>query len=307
MRRTTGRPRRDGSAASWICLWASLLATAALVGACDHGPAASPPPPPVPVATSITISPATATLESLQQTVQLTATVLDQTGRTMTGVGLTWSTSDESVATVDGTGLATSVGDGTATIGAAAGAVTGTAEVTVEQRPVEVRVSPATATLTAVGDTIRLSAEALDANGHPAPGLELSWSTSDEAVATVDGNGLVSAVGAGTATIRASAGSLAATAEVTVEQRATRVRVSPDTATLTAVGDTVRLTAEAFDRNDHPAPAAEFTWTSLDNTVATVDEDGLVTAVALGWTVVRAETGSGAAGARRGGHRAGDG
>ena len=292
MRRTTGRPRRDGSAASWICLWASLLATAALVGACDHGPAASPPPPPVPVATSITISPATATLESLQQTVQLTATVLDQTGRTMTGVGLTWSTSDESVATVDGTGLATSVGDGTATIGAAAGAVTGTAEVTVEQRPVEVRVSPATATLTAVGDTIRLSAEALDANGHPAPGLELSWSTSDEAVATVDGNGLVSAVGAGTATIRASAGSLAATAEVTVEQRATRVRVSPDTASLTAVGDTVRLTAEAFDRNDHPAPAAEFTWTSLDNTVATVDEDGLVTAVALGWTVVRAETGS---------------
>ena len=211
MRRTTGRPRRDGSAASWICLWASLLATAALVGACDHGPAASPPPPPVPVATSITISPATATLESLQQTVQLTATVLDQNGRTMTGVGLTWSTSDESVA-------------------------------------------------------------------------------------TVDGNGLVSAVGAGTATIRASAGSLAATAEVTVEQRATRVRVSPDTASLTAVGDTVRLTAEAFDRNDHPAPAAEFTWTSLDNTVATVDEDGLVTAVALGWTVVLAETGSGAAG-----------
>ncbi|WP_419933684.1 Ig-like domain-containing protein [Candidatus Palauibacter sp.] len=243
----------------------------------------------------VRVSPATATLTAVGDTIRLSAEALDANGHPAPGLELSWSTTDEAVATVDGNGLVTAAGAGTATVIALAGSLAGTAEVTVEQRAVESRVLPAADTLHALGDTLRLSAEALDATGHPVPGVNFTWASDDGAVATVDGNGLVSAVGAGTATIRASAGSLAATAEVTVEQRATRVRVSPDTATLTAVGDTVRLTAEAFDRNDHPAPAAEFTWTSRDDAVATVDEDGLVTAVALGRTVVRAETGSGAA------------
>ena len=52
------------------------------------------------VPTTVTISPATVTLQSLRETVRLTATVRDQHGQNMTGVAVTWASSDASVASV---------------------------------------------------------------------------------------------------------------------------------------------------------------------------------------------------------------
>lgn len=120
-----------------------------------------------------------------------------------------------------------------------------------------------------------------EAIAEAAEKLDLVWTSSDEAVATVDGDGLVTAVGAGTAEIKVSASdvNLSSSCMVTVVVPATGITV-PDKLELVMNGEnTAQLGAEAT-----PEDATDVTlmYTSSDETVATVDETGLVTAVANG-------------------------
>ena len=85
--------------------------------------------------TTITISPATATLVSLGETVRLTATVRNQHGQSVTGITVTWASSDASVARVAGDGLVTAAGNGMVTVTATVGGISDGADITVEQRP----------------------------------------------------------------------------------------------------------------------------------------------------------------------------
>ena len=93
-------------------------------------------------------------------------------------------------------------------------------------QPTSVSVSPPTLTLV-TGEEEALTARVLDQNGNAMTGVAITWSSSQPAVAVVDGSGLVTAVGAGAATITATAGSAQGTSEVAV--------VSPDRAALTAL------------------------------------------------------------------------
>ena len=265
---------------------ALALALVVLATACGEDPVE---PPPVP--TTVTISPETAALVSLGESVQLTATVRDQHGQVMTGVSVTWWSRDASVVTVSSGGLVTAEGNGTAVVEASAGNAVGTAEMTTQQEPAEVRVSPLAEPLVALGDTARLTAEALDANGHAIEGAEFTWSSGDETVATVEGTGLVTAVANGSTSIMAAVEDVSGSAEVTVEQPPVEVRVTPPADTLVALGDTVRLLAEALDANGNGLPGAEFAWSSADEMVVTVDGMGLVVAVSNGSAEVAASFG----------------
>ena len=243
--------------------------------------------------TQLTVTPPTATLTAVGRTVQLSAEVLDQLGRPMSGVSVTWSSGEASVATVDANGLVTAVGNGEVTITAAAGDASGTATITVQQSAQSVAVTPTFDTLTALGDTTRLVATVRDEEGHVVPDPEVSWSTRHTEVVTVDEDGLVTAVGNGRATITVGAGGAVATALVYVIQMAHSVEVTPAVDTLTALGDTVRFTAAAMDANGHAVADAEFAWSSGDERVLTVDADGLVTAVGNGSADVRATSNGG--------------
>ena len=79
----------------------------------------------------------------------------------------------------------------------------------------QVIVTPPAAT-TLVGQTVQLSATPEDASGNPLSGRAVLWATSQTNVATVDGNGLVSALAAGTATITATSEGRSGTAALTV-------------------------------------------------------------------------------------------
>ena len=68
-------------------------------------PTPPPPPPPTPVATRIDISPSSAVLTSVRQTIQLTARVFDQNNAPISSAAVTWASSDTGVATVSGLGL----------------------------------------------------------------------------------------------------------------------------------------------------------------------------------------------------------
>ena len=240
----------------------------------------------------MTVSPASAELSALGDTARFTAEVLDQNGQVMAGTTVTWTSSDRSVAAVDAFGLVTAAANGTATVTATSGSASGTAAVTVAQEVNAVMVEPATDTLVAFGDTVRLVAQAADANGHAVEDAEFAWESGDPSVAGVDAFGLVTAAANGTATVTATSGSASGTAAVTVAQEVNAVMVEPATDTLVAFGDTVRLVAQAADANGHAVEDAEFAWESGDPSVAGVDAFGLVTAAANGTATVTATSGS---------------
>ena len=219
------RRRRDGGRIEGLSAGfaiSAIAATAVLVLSCGDG-AVEPAPPPTPVATTVAVSPASATLSALGETARFTAEVRDQNGQVMAGAAIAWASSNASVASVAASGLATSAGNGTATITATAGSVSGTAAVTVAQVVTAVVLSPVADTLVAFGDTVRLVAQATDANGHGVAAVtEFVWSSSDTLVARVDDSGLVTGVDEGTATITATEGDYSGTAEITTVENTDR-------------------------------------------------------------------------------------
>ena len=205
---------------------------------------------------------------------------------------MVWATSANSVATVDAAGVVTAEGNGTATITASAGPASGVAVVAVSQAIASVEVSPSMTELTSWGETVQLEAEAFDANGHAVTGAVFSWESADIPVAPVDGAGVVTAAGNGTATITSSAGPASEVAVVTVSQAIASVEVSPAMSELTAWGETVQLTAEAFDANGHTVEGAVFSWESADIPVAAVDSLGRVSGVTEGVATITASAGA---------------
>ncbi|MDE2794551.1 MAG: Ig-like domain-containing protein [Gemmatimonadota bacterium] len=200
---------------------AAMLAGMIWGSGCGDG--TEPPPSDPPRPATVTVTPATAQLAALGATVQLTAHVYDQDGQLMAGATVTWASGAPAVATVSSTGLVTATDNGTATVTASAGSASGAAEITVAQEVSSLIVSPDTATLQAIGDTLRLMAETTDANGHAVTSASVVWGSDDETVAAVDSSGLVRAMGEGTATVTASAGSASGAAEITVVPQADRI------------------------------------------------------------------------------------
>lgn len=142
---------------------------------------------------------------------------------------ITWTSSNTGVATVDGNGKVTAKGNGTATITAKTTDGTNlskTCTVTVTTPVTGVSVSPTTLTLN-VGGTYTLSKTISPSD---ASNKNVTWSTSNTAVATVDSNGKVAAVGKGTCTITCTSSyssSYKATCSVTVNQQATGITIVP--------------------------------------------------------------------------------
>ena len=241
------------------------------------------------VVAEVSVSPSADTLVALEDTVRLVGVARDANGHLIDGATFNWASSD---ASVDISGLVTAVGNGGANVIAQAGAASARVAILVKQRVVEVIVSPSAHTLVAFGDTVRLGAEARDANGHVVEGATFSWASSDPRVAMVDTSGLLSVVGSGRARVTTSAGAVSATAEITVAQGVADVSVSPSAHTLVALGDTVRLAAEARDANGYLIEATAFSWASSDASAAPVDALGLVTALGNGRTTVTASVGA---------------
>jgi uncharacterized protein YjdB len=226
---------------------------------------------------------------------QLTATVAPNNA---TNQNISWRSSDETVATVDDTGLITAVGEGTVTITVATedGDFSATCIVTVNPA------SPPTITVTGISlDNTSLSmwvneTQQLIATIEPsdATNQNVSWSSSDESVASVDGAGLITAVGEGTATITATTedGNFSATCIVTANP------VEPATINVTGIsldktsasiwiGETEQLTA-TIEPND--ATNQNVSWVSSVPSVATISNTGLITAVSKGTTTITATT-----------------
>ena len=222
-------------------------------------------------------------------TVTLTATV---TPANATDKSVTWSTSDAAVATVNANGVVTTKKAGKVTITA-----TSNGDKT-KFGSIEITVSAATVPVTSVtvaGDAAMTvdGEQTLTATVAPADATDktVTWKSSDESVATVDKDGVVTAKKAGTVTITATAGGVSGTLHITVTAKpvetvpVTSVEVTVEAGTTVSVGKTLQATATVKPGN---ATNKKVTWKSSDESIATVDANGVITAKKAGKVVITA-------------------
>lgn len=142
-----------------------------------------------------------------------------------------------------------------------------------------------------VGQSATLSAVALDGGGARLNRGGAQWASSAPGVVSVS-NGLIRAIAPGTATITARIGGREGAVPVTVaEEPISRIDLSNGNVALTVGDAPVALTATARTASNRTL-AASFAWTSANPSVARVDGNGLVTAVAPGSTTITASAGN---------------
>ena len=149
------------------------------------------------------------------------------------------------------------------------------------------------------GQTVQLSATGVNTDGSNANHLpNLTWSSSDATVATINTNGLVTGIAAGTATITATSGTVSGTATVTVTNSAvTSISITPTVAQISVSGlagpNTQQFTANAkFADGSNKDITNSATWTSSNQAAATISTNGLAQAVAAGTTTITASSGN---------------
>ena len=242
---------------------------------------------------TITLSSYSIVLTSIGQRVLINATVLDQDSRVIADATIFFRSSNEKIATVGNSGLVTAVAMGSTQITVSSGYATASATVTVMQEAGSIEISPPSATLTMPGETVQMTAEVKDSGNTTIPGAAVVWSSSHPQYATVDANGLVTAVSNGTTQITATSGGVSTSRPVFVvlAQPAARIELNISEATLTSVGQSLQLDALVYDIDGVAIPGAMVTWSSSHSAVATVSDNGLVSAVSNGTTLVTATSG----------------
>jgi uncharacterized protein YjdB len=143
------------------------------------------------------------------------------------------------------------------------------------------------------GQTVRLTASVLSVNGSALTGRPLTWSSSNDAIASVSSTGLVTggAVRGGsaeTATITVTSDGKSASAAVTVAPISVYAVAISLAQVAVYVGQTVQLGVTVKDVTGGVLTGRAVTWSSALPTIATVSSQGLVTAVAAGTATITA-------------------
>ncbi len=240
-----------------------------------------------PRASSITLSPASAILKVGEQQ-QIAATIFPENAANKE---LFWSIDNPAIATVDETGLVHAIGLGTAIITATSKddtEIKATCQITVVATPAgSIILNKTEATLKAT-ETLDLVATILP---ETITDKSVTWISSNEAIATVDANGKVTAMAVGktTITVTAASGVSAKCAITVVETPAGGIIIDKDALGITGdnlemrVGDVkaIKVTVTPETTTDKSV-----TYESSNPTVASVDENGNVTALSLGTSAI---------------------
>jgi len=196
---------------------------------------------------------------------------------------VTWTSSDSTVAKVGTSGLLTSYKSGSAIATATLGSVSGTMVVTVNGAALS-SISISGAASLSAGSSEQLAAQGTYTDSTTQVlTTQVTWQSSDPAVATVSGAGLLHSLKAGTVTVTATMNSVSGNAGVTVTSATlSAINVGAPNPSL-ASGGTEQLTATGvYTDSSTQSLTSQVAWQSSDPTVAAVSASGLLTALKAG-------------------------
>lgn len=219
------------------------------------------------------------------KSIQLNATVLPSDA---SDTSITWSSSNPAAVGVSDTGMVTAYLGGTATITAmTSNGLTASCSIVVSVPVTGVTLTPQELILDP-GDIQQLtcSIAPVDANVQ-----DVIWSSDNPDVAVVDTKGTVTAIKAGSAVITVTSveGYYTATCSVTVENSITGLTFEETEGDL-LIGQSLTLVPI---KTPETADDSEYTWESADPEIASVDENGKVTAIKEGRVIISATTENG--------------
>jgi trimeric autotransporter adhesin len=253
--------------------FACILALA-LVPACSQKPA------------SIEVSPKKVKIYGLDNTLHLTARVLDKKGRQIGSASPTWSSSRPQVVTVDG-GRLVSKTEGKATVTATFQSVsTGIPVEVVDVKQIDV--APASVHLIGpIGTQVALQATVKNSQDKILP-VAVVWSSSEPQMATVSASGLVTSVAAGRLLVTAKLGDLQGAGEVTVSlKNIARLEIRPATA-LVRVGDSQHFEVVGYTPDGSAVEGIAAIFRSSNPATAIVDGNGTASGIAAGTATIHA-------------------
>jgi uncharacterized protein YjdB len=242
---------------------------------------------------SVTVA-LTTSRPTVGETLSAVATLRDHTGLSISGQPITWSLSNPAVASITSSGnnaQITTLAAGETVVTATSSGHSGGAALTVD--PVaSVPVASTSVELAAnslnPGQTTQATATTRDASNTVLTGRVVSWSSSNQGVATVSESGLVAAIATGTAQITATSEGRSGSAALTVASASpstpapvASVAVALSSASI-AVGQTTNATATLRDASGNTLTGRSITWSSSNTGVATVNSSGVATAVGAG-------------------------
>ena len=231
------------------------------------------------------------------KTLKLTAETLNLTEDAPAQTALLWYSADPAIATVSAAGVVTGKDAGVAEIYCYAKddeQICAAVEIEVRTSAKAIALDHKTLSLLMGGSEDSLQGQLVcTITPENAYDASVTWTSSDESVATVDENGVVRAVSMGTATITATPGDATlqktAACAVTVSRSVESVTIDTASATL-YTGKTLQLAAQALPED---ATDRKIVWSSSDPAVATVNANGLVTAKTPGKITITATANDG--------------
>jgi uncharacterized protein YjdB len=197
-----------------------------------------------------------------------------------------WTSSNTNVATVS-SGRIIAIGTGTSRITVTSGNISNYVEVTVTSPLSAITITPnGPISLAEIGTNQTLTATPVPAN---AANYNPVWESDNENIVTVSPTGEITAIRVGTAIVTVTSGNISNYVEVTVwSAYLSDISLSPTTAAI-PLGETQQIEAIPI-----PSTAQNYSpsWSSSDESVATVSSTGLITGLSFGTAVITVTSGS---------------
>lgn len=189
-----------------------------------------------------------------------------------------WTSNDSKIAKVNQDGTIMGISKGTTTITVKVGEKTDSINVNVKEIPLNSIVINKSEITLLKGKTEKISV--LYNPEDTTDGKEVTWKSEDEKIATISLDGTITAISEGTTIITAKVGEKIASVKVAIEEKhLEEVRIN-EKALEVELGNTVQLTTVL--NPEETTDEVKLVWTSSDETIATVSEDGIVTALKEG-------------------------
>jgi uncharacterized protein YjdB len=197
----------------------------------------------------------------------------------------TWESSNEDVATItNGKVTAMSVGEATIKVTAAELGLSASCKIKVNPVEAETIVLNTTNQELKIGDEFQLTATIEPEN---TTNKSITWESNDDKIATVTEEGLVKAVGVGKAIITVTSGNVSVTCNIEVEPiQVTGISLSHEDIEI-EITDEFKLQATISPED---ATNKKVIWQSKNPNIAEVDDNGNITGVNEGNTIVTAKT-----------------